>query len=58
MDVMGHDHPRVQFVVPDFRPVLDRSQDELRHGRLSEKGGTAASAIEQAVHADEGFAGS
>jgi hypothetical protein len=57
MDAMGHDHPRVQLVVPDFRSVLDRSRDELRHGRLSEKGGTAASVIEQAVHRDEGFAG-
>ena len=58
MDVMGHDHPRVQLVVPDFRSILDRSRDELRHGRLSEKGGDAASAIEPAVHGDEGFAGS
>jgi len=58
MDVMGHDHPRVQLVVPDFRPVLDGSRDELRHGRLSEKGGAAASVIEPAVHRDEGFAGS
>jgi len=58
MDAMGHDHPRVQFVVPDFRSILDRSRDELRLGRLSEKGGAAASVIEQGVHRDEGFAGS
>jgi hypothetical protein len=57
MDAMGHDHPRVQLVAPGFRSVLDRSRDELRHGRLSEKGGTAASVIEQAVHGDEDFAG-
>ena len=56
MDAMGHEHPRVQLVVPDFRSILDRSRDELRHGRLSEKGGDAASAIEPAVHRDEGFA--
>ena len=58
MDAMGHDHPPVQLEVPDFRSILDRSQDRLRHGRLSEKGGAAASVIEQAVHGDEGFAGS
>ena len=58
MDAMGHDHPQVQLVAPDFRSVLDRSRDELRHGRLSEKGGTAASMIEPAVHGDEGLAGS
>ncbi len=58
MDAMGHDHPRVQLVVPDSRSVLDRSRDQLRDGRLSEKGGTAASVIEQAVHRSEGFAGS
>jgi len=58
MDAMGHDHPPVQLVVPDFRSVLDRSRDELRHGRRSEKGGAAASAIEPAVHRDGGFAGS
>ena len=57
MDVIGHDHPRVQLVVPDFRSVLDRSQDELRNGRLFEKGEAAASVIEQAVHGDEDFAG-
>ena len=55
---MGHDHPRVQLEVPDFRSILDRSRDELRNGRLSEKGGAAASVIEPAVHGDEGFAGS
>jgi hypothetical protein len=29
MDVMGHDHPRVQLVVPDFRSVPDRSEPAL-----------------------------
>ena len=57
MDVIGHDHPRVQVVVPNFGPILDRSRDELRDGRLSEKGGSAPSVIQQAVHRDEGFAG-
>ena len=57
MDPIGHDRPRVQLVAPDFRSVLDRSRDELRNGRLSEKGGAAASVIEPAVHGDEGFAG-
>ena len=56
-DAIGHDHPRVQFVVPNGHSPLDRSQDQLRNGRLSEKGGSAASVIEQAVHRDEGFAG-
>ena len=55
---MGHDRPRVQLVVPDFRSVLDRSRDELRPGRRSGKGGAAASVIEPAAHGDEGFAGS
>jgi hypothetical protein len=48
----------MDLVVPDFRSVLDRSRDEQRHGRLSEKSGAAASAIEPAVHGEEGFAGS
>jgi hypothetical protein len=58
MDAMGHDHPRGQLVVPGFRSVPGPSRDELGKGRLFEKGGAAASAIEPAVHGDEGFAGS
>ena len=41
-----------------YASVLDRSRDELHHGRRSEKGGASASVIEPAVHGDEGLAGS
>lgn len=57
MDVIGHDHPRVQFVVPNLGPIPDRSQDELCDGGLPEKGGAAPGVIEQAVHRDEGLTG-
>ncbi len=30
MDAMGHEHPRVQLVVPDFRSLLDRSRGRIR----------------------------
>ncbi len=48
---------RVQFVVPNFSAILYRSQDQLSDGRLSKKGGSAPSLIEQVVHRDEGFDG-
>jgi len=53
MDAMGMSHHAVQLVARDFRAIPDRSRDELRHGRLSEEGGAAASVIEPAVHGDE-----
>ncbi len=56
MDVIGHDHPGVQFVVPNFGAILDRSQDDLSDGRFPKKCGSAPSLIEQAVHRDEGLA--
>jgi len=49
---------KLRLVVPDFRSAPDRSRDESRSGRRSEKGGAAASVIEPAVHGEEGFAGS
>jgi len=57
MDVIGHDHPCVQGIVFERGATLDRSQDELSNGRLSEEGRTPAGLIEQSVHGDEGFAG-
>ncbi len=51
MDMIGHYHPRVQFVVPHVQ------RDVEPKSRLSKKGGSAPSLIEQVVHRDEGFAG-
>jgi hypothetical protein len=56
VDVIDHDHPRVQLIVSDFDAVLDGGQDQFRDGRLPEKGRAAPSVVEQAVHGDESFA--
>ncbi len=39
MDVIGHDHPRVQLIIAPASAVFDRGKDLLRNSRLFEKGG-------------------
>jgi hypothetical protein len=57
MDVIGHDHPRVQLVMSNFDAVFHRSKNQLSNARLSEEGRATPGLIEQPVHRDERLAG-
>ena len=56
--MIGHDHERVQLIVPHLGAVLNRVQHQLSDLRLAEKHRPAAGLIEQSVHRNKRFAGS
>ena len=57
MNMVGHDHERMQLIVPDLGAALDGGQHHLSDVRLSEKHRPATGLIEQPVHRDECLAG-
>ncbi len=46
MDMVGHDHPRMQFVMSNFDPILNRIPNQLSNGRLSKERGAGAGLIQ------------
>ena len=58
MNMVGHNHKRMQLIMPDLGAVLDGVQDQLCDCGLLQKHRPAAGRIEQSVHRDERFAGS
>ena len=58
MNMIGHDHPSVQLILPDLNAVVNGVQDHLGDCGLPEKHRAGASLIEQPVHRHESLAGS
>ncbi len=54
--MVGHDHPRMHFVISQLRAVLDGVADEFSYWRLPQERRAGCALIEQPVHCQERFA--